>query len=300
MKTTTFLLAAVASTALLAAHAEDSVCQTQVLLPALYKPQTQDIVTQEPSTDYQTVPPQLGQGERKVKIADAYVEYEIIPAKFGEVTESVEVERERVEIETLPPTYRTETQRVKIKEASQRWNPACPQVLANNGDVPSHCLITIPAEYQEITRQVVDLPARTVKKIIPARTATITRKVLLEPAKIVRKEIPAQYATVKLTKVESAAKVTTTPIPAQTQSVPVQQQTRPPRIVTQPALCEHDLNPETLKQLQARLQQQGYYDGNLDSILGEKTRAALIRFQEDHQLASGAITLETLKKLQLR
>ncbi len=70
----------------------------------------------------------------------------IIPATFGEVTETIEVERERVEIETLPATYRTETKRVKVKEATQRWNPICPQVLsADANPVPANCLHRSPS-----------------------------------------------------------------------------------------------------------------------------------------------------------
>lgn len=197
MKSPTLLTLLIVQSLYSLAHATESavpashkICEAQVLLPAVYRPQPKEVVVREPSTDYQVTPPELGSGEKKVKIADGYVDYAIIPPVFKEVTETVVVERERVEIVTLPPTYRTETQRVKVKEASQRWNPACPPVLANTGDVPTHCLIEVPAEYREVTRQAVELPARTVKKVIPARTETIARKVLVEPAKVVRKETP--------------------------------------------------------------------------------------------------------------
>ncbi|UJS23250.1 hypothetical protein [Thiothrix winogradskyi] len=67
---------------------QDAVCQSQVLAPALFRPGTEAVTVYESSTRYNTTPAQMGYGERKVKIADAYVEYEIIPAKFGEVTET--------------------------------------------------------------------------------------------------------------------------------------------------------------------------------------------------------------------
>lgn len=279
----------------------DSFCQVQVLAPASYRTSAQPVTVTEPSASYITTPVQMGAGERKVKVADAYVEYEIIPPVFNELTETIEVERERVEVETLPATYRTETKRIKIKEATQRWNPACPQVLAGgDNQVPSNCLINVPAEYTEISCQVVDMPARTVKKIIPARTETVTRKVLAEPAKIVRKEIPAEYASIKLARVEQPAKLTAEQQPAETQSIPTLQKIRPERIVQMPALCEATLSPGKILQLQTSLQQQGYYRAALDGLLGPETRAALTHYQEDNQLAVGAITLETLQKLQLQ
>lgn len=278
-----------------------SICQSQVLLPALYQSKAETVTVHEPSANYTTTPVVMGYGERKVKVADAYVEYEIIPAKFGEVTETIEVERERVEIETLPATYRTETKRIKVKEATQRWNPLCPQVLAQEGHaVPANCLPEVPAEYTEVTREVIDMPARTIKKIIPARTETVTRKVLLEPAQVVRKEIPAVYSSVKLARVEESAKVNTSQRPAKTQQLPTQQKARPERLVQMPAWCEASLEQEKILQLQQRLQQQGYYEGTPDGMLGPKTRTALTRYQEANQLASGAITLETLQKLQLQ
>lgn len=283
-----------------AAAQTDAVCQSQVLSPAQFRPSSENVIVHEPSTRYTTTPLQMGYGESKVKVADAYLEYTIIPAKFGEVTETIEVERERVEIETLPATYRTETKRLKIKEATKRWNPNCPAFLAEQGNLPENCLLEVPAEYTNVTREVIDTPARTVKKVIPARTETITRKVLLEPAKIVRKEIPAVYTTIKIARVEQPAKITTSQQTAKTQSIPIQQTMRPERLVTMPALCEAAISPETIQRLQTSLQQRGYYPETPDGELGTKTRTALTRFQEDNNLASGAITLETLQKLQLQ
>lgn len=278
-----------------------AVCMSQVIAPALYQPATEIVTVHENSTAYTTTPVKIGHGERKVKVADAYLDYEIIPAKFGEVTEMVEVERERVEIETLPATYRTETKRIKIKDATTRWNPDCPAVAsASQTDIPAHCLLEVPAEYTEITREVVDLPARTVKKIIPAKTVTVTRKILLEPAQVVRKEIPAVYETIKLTRVDEPAKLVTSRTEARTQNLPIHKKVRPERVLQMPALCEDHLLQEDIVQLQQRLQQHGYYQGATDGELGSITRTALTRYQEDNQLASGAITLETLQKLQLR
>ena len=278
----------------------DALCQSQVLLPALFRPSTENVTVYEPSTRYSTTPTQMGYGERKVKVADAYVIYETTPATFGEVTETVEVERERAEIITLPATYRTEIKRVKVKDATQRWNPACPAIVGNEQPIPTHCLIHVPAEYTEVTRQIIDMPARTVKKIIPARTETITRRVVLQAAKVIRTEVPAEYRMVKLRKVEQAPKVTTTQQAAQVQAIPAQQTSRPERLVQRPALCEATVSPTTILTLQQRLQQGAYYQGTPSGVLDAKTRAALTHYQEDQQLASGAITVETLQKLQLR
>lgn len=270
-----------------------------MLVPAQLQASTEKLVTREASPDFTTTPVQMGYGEKKIKVADAYVEYEVIPATFKEVSEDVEVERERVEIENLPATYRTETKHFKVKEASMQWNPACPPVTGGT-DIPPNCLLETPAEYQDITREVVEMPARTVKKTIPGKTKTITRKVLVEPAKVVRKEVPAVYETIQLSRVDQPAKVSSTPGQEQSQEVATQRKVQPERFISMPAVCEDSLDSAEISRIQQLLQQQGYYAGTPDGRLDVKTRTALTRFQQEHQLASGAVTLETLQKLKLQ
>ena len=279
----------------------DTTCSAQVLVPGVYQAAEEKVVTRESSPLYQSTPTQLGYGERKIKVADAYVEYEIVPAVFDEVTETVEVERERTEIETLPATYRTEIKRVKTKEASARWNPACAPIAAEDTSaIPAACLLEIPAEYQDVTRELIATPARTVKRVIPGKTQAVTRKILVTPAKVVRKEIPAVYETIPLGRVDQAAKLITTPQPEQSQQIPVLRQVQAPRFATLPVLCETTADPAFISELQQRLQQLGYNTGKVNGVINAATRAAITHFQEDNRLASGAITLETLRKLALR
>lgn len=255
---------------------------------------------QEASTSYNIQPPTLGHGEKKIKVADGYVEYEIIPAQFEEVTETVEVERERIEIVTEAATYRTETKRVKTKDASQRWNPNCPPVQAvENAPAPEHCLITVPAEYQEVTRKVITTPARTYKKVIPARMEEVTRKVMISPARIVRHEVPPRYISIPLEKVEQPAKILTEQIAEHVEDIAIQKKIRPERFLNQPALCEDALDSADIMRLQQILQGLGYYQGAVNGTMNTQIRAALTRYQEDHNLATGALTVETAQKLSL-
>lgn len=298
MKNTNSLkLAALISLATIATPTFAETCYAQVLAPATYRETTEKVVTREASPNFTTTPAVLGHGERKIKTADAHVEYEIIPATFSEVTETVEVERERIEVETIPATYRTETKRIQTKEATIRWNPACTAIDTTDAStIPANCIIPVPAEFQEVKREVVATPPRTVKRIIPAKTETVTRKILVEPAKIIRKEVPAEYTSIPLTRVEQAASTSTQPGQETTQDIPVTRKIQPERFVRMAVLCEGE--KATIVQLQQRLQQLGYYQGAYTGVLDATTRAAVTRFQDDNHLASGAVTLETLQKLQ--
>jgi His-Xaa-Ser repeat protein HxsA len=52
---------------------------------------------------------------------------------------------------------------------------------------------------------------------------------------------------------------------------------------------------EVVRKVQAGLKAYGYYDGDLDAIVGPKTREALRRFQSDYGLqVTGTITPEVL------
>jgi len=57
--------------------------------------------------------------------------------------------------------------------------------------------------------------------------------------------------------------------------------------------------PATVKQVQTRLQQDGYYKtGNVDGVWGPTTETAVQKFQQDHQLsASGKLDVPTLQAL---
>ena len=274
------------------------ICQTQVLVPAVYQKRDEKVQVYEGATTYTTTAAQTSTGERKIKVADGYTDYEILPPVFKDVTEIVEIARERVEIETIPATYKTLNRQVKIREATQRWNPACGAVNdTTENSIPAHCLIKIPAEYQEVIQEIVDMPARTVKKIVPAQTKTITRKVLVEPAKIVVKNVYPQYTNVALNYISHSPVVMTSKQDSRYISIPAYQQLRPERLQTMAAWCEDNLQAENLQLVQQRLQQLGYYQGSLHGQLDTNTRTALLDFQESQGLATGALTLQTLQKL---
>ena len=303
MKKINFLAAclSVSATLLAPAYSADAppraYCQVQVLLPALYRPLPEDVMTFEGSPSYQSTPPVMEYGTKKVKIADGYTEYTVVPATFAEVAETVEVERERVVIESIPATYKTITKRVKVSEAHQTWNPACAAVPHDGTTLPPDCLLNVPAQYQEIQAQVIDMPPRTVKKIIPARTEIIKRKVVVEPAKVVATQIPPAYTQVRLSKVSQSARVETTLNPSRSTQVMTQQVIRPERMITTSAWCENQLNSADIQLLQLKLKQLGYFASAVDGNYTAATRTALLHYQAEQQLATGAITRETLQKL---
>jgi len=66
-----------------------------------------------------------------------------------------------------------------------------------------------------------------------------------------------------------------------------------------PIYAYNDLPPDqVIANVQASLQQQGYYQGEVDGLLGPLTRAAIARYQQDHGLyITSAIDEPTLSSL---
>lgn len=274
------------------------VCKRQVLKPAITTQRNEQVTVVEGSNLYELIPTELGSSERKVKTKDGYVSYEVIPATFKQVSETIEIERERIEIITLPSEYITETKQIKVKDATQRWNPAC-LPIAEDANLPAHCLLTSPAEYKTVTRKIIKTPARTIKKVIPAKTQTITRQVIDQPAQLVRKEIPAEYTNIKLMHVTKTAGTRSTTIPNEYQTVETEVVHQAANVASLPSWCENQLQVADGTRLQQRLKQLGYYQGVINGIYNPQTQQALIAFQQANRLASGAITLEALRKLGL-
>ena len=58
-------------------------------------------------------------------------------------------------------------------------------------------------------------------------------------------------------------------------------------------------NRVEINKVSDKLQERGYQVGELDGVLGRKTKAALIQYQIDHNLPIGQLDFATIKKLGL-
>lgn len=65
----------------------------------------------------------------------------------------------------------------------------------------------------------------------------------------------------------------------------------------QEIMCPSDINTYTIGQIQNALYTKGYAPGPIDNKIGEKTKAALIKYQKDNGLPIGHLDLKTLEAL---
>lgn len=64
-------------------------------------------------------------------------------------------------------------------------------------------------------------------------------------------------------------------------------------------ICKADLTPAFIFELQEKLSEEGYYQGNPTSIYTSELKLALLNFQKDFDLPYGQIDLETLSELSI-
>jgi len=129
----------------------------------------------------------------------------------------------------------------------------------------------------------------------------VTRMKLVEPPKCKIIKHPPVYATVKVPVQKLVKDATCDCKPGKpiidTKKVTIKVQD--PQVIWDAILCDVNLKPHEVKLIQQKLAELGYYHGPIDGVLDDETLAAVVKFQIDHDLPAGHITIETLEKLGL-
>ena len=136
------------------------------------------------------------------------------------------------------------------------------------------CLVASPSKSQKITKTVLNVPSSTQEIIIEPTYKTIKVKKLVNKAQEVKTPIEAVYKTVNKTEKTSSSHQSWERI-----------------------LCQTNMNQNVVLKIQNALKAKEYKPGKIDGVLGRDTRVALDKYQRDNSLATGGITYETLKSL---
>jgi len=136
------------------------------------------------------------------------------------------------------------------------------------------CLVETAAKKQKITKTVLDTPASTKEISIEPTFKTIKVKKLVEKAQEIKTPIEAVYKMVNKTEKVSDSHQSWERI-----------------------LCQTNMNQNVILSIQKALKAKDYNPGKIDGVLGRDTRLALDKYQRDNSLATGGITYETLKAL---
>ena len=281
-------------------NAKPGECYARVLSPERYETVTEEIVVVPETETIEIDPAQYDWDEREIIIKEASEQLEVIPARYETRTETVVVEPERVEYQVIPAQFSTKTERVKVREGYTTWKKGTgpfARMDAATGEIM--CLVEVPAEYKEQTIRVMSSPPRTEKIVIPAKSKSITREVLVNKATTRAVTIPAVSETIRYQKLVTPPRERRVKIPAVYDTVTTQKMVRSAQLEWAPILCETNVTPGVVRNVQAALQREGYYNGPIDGTLGPATMSAVDAYQRAEGLATGGLTLETVRKLKV-
>lgn len=249
---------------------------------------------------FEVSPAQLAKTQQEIIIREGGTTYRIEPPVYKAVTEKVLVKPEIRRTITIPPVYETRTETVVI-EAERTVLERCRIPGVNpllEGAVHPLCARTIPAKTKEVKQRVLVKPATTKVEVIPAEYKEVTRWVLDKPARAVPVEIAPTIQKIPVLTIAQPERVEEKAIPPKVIELVQTLYEGEPQVALRQALCNSDITPDLVKDLQAKLKAAGYDPGAFDGKLGPTSRA-LIAYQRNHGLAAGALTLETLDHFQI-
>ena len=273
-------------------------CYARVLTPARYETRNETIQTVAPSQRIQTTPARYENTTQRVVNRAESSRLEVIPATYTTVTETIVVQEASTRYETLPATYRNVTEQILIRAAHTEWKKGkgpIQKIDTLTGEIM--CLVEVPATYRTITKRVLDTPTSVRTIEIPAKTQTITRRIIDQAATTRSIVIPATYKNVHIHKLVTPASQQTIELPGKTQTISKRIKVADSHLEWRSILCETNTTRGVIQRLQQALKGEGYNPGPIDGVLGSETLSATNAYQKANNLASGQLTIDTLKKL---
>lgn len=283
---------------LLPPDAKPGGCYARVFTPPQFGTVTKRVVLSEASDKIVVEPAKFEWVEEKVLVKAASKKVEVVPAVYDWVEEKVLVQEASESLVAVPAVYKNVTEKVLVRPASTTWKKGrglIEKIDYATGEIM--CLVETPAEYKSVTRQVLATPAGTRKKAVAAQYSPVRRQIVVKQPETRTVEIPAVYKTVRVKKMVTPATERRMTVPAAYQTVTQKKMTAEGQLQWRPVLCETNTTPDVVRRLQTALNGAGYNPGPIDGIIGPLTTTAMSGYQRSAGLASGHVTLETLKKL---
>jgi hypothetical protein len=275
-------------------------CWARVFIAPTYRTVSEQVLKHGESERLELIPAQYGWEEKSVLVKEASERMEIIPAKYQWVEEKVLVKPESKKLVEVPAKYEMQQEKVLVKAAHTVWKKGRgPIEKIDHATGEIMCLVEVPASYNTVSRRVMVSAPATKEFFIPAEYKTIKKRVVLEPPKERRIQIPAEYKTVKVRKMISSAKERKIAIPAEYQTITRTEMANDGHMEWQRILCETNVNPEIIKEVQLTLRSTGHDPGRIDGVIGRHTGSALKSYQRANNLGEGGLTYETLQHMKI-
>jgi hypothetical protein len=273
-------------------------CWARVFVPPTYQTATEQVLVRGSSESLEVIPAQYTWVEEKVLVKEAAERMEIIPAEYQWVEEKYLVKPASKKLVEVPAKYEWQEEKVLVKEAHTVWKKGRgPVEKVDNITGEIMCLVEVPAAYKTVKREVMVKAPSTQEVAVPAEYRTVKKQVMVKPPREQKIQIPAEYKTIKVRKTVADAQEKRITIPAEYQTVTRTKVATEGHMDWRRILCETNVTPEVIRQVQLKLDNKGYDPGTIDGVYGWRTESAVKSYQRSNNLAVGGLTHETLKHM---
>ena len=285
---------------LLPENAKSGQCFSRVLIPPTYKWTKRKMLKSEKSAQYKIIPATYKFVDQTQKVSEESFKLISVAATYKWEKDKVMVEPEKTKLVKVPAKYKMVTKKILIKEARDIWKQGTePVEKIDNSTGEIVCKVHIPAVYKTITEKAVVVDAHTKKIVIPARYKYIKRRVTDVAAHTKKVPIVAKFQTVKVKKLVTPVKKVKIDIPEEHQYIKEKSIVTKAHMKWQQILCKTNTTVGLVSRLQQSLKSKNHYLGKIDGVYGSLTKNAVKKYQKSKGLPSGALTLETLKSLNI-
>jgi hypothetical protein len=287
-------------TSLFPPDAKPGECWARVFVPPAYQTKSERILVRGASERLEVIPAQYTWAEERVLVKEASERIEIVPAEYGWVEEKVLVRPASKRLVEVPARYEWQEEKVLVKPAHTVWKKGRgPIERVDNSTGEIMCLIEVPASYETVKRKVM-VNAPTTKEVeVPAEYKTIKKQVMVKPPRERKIQIPAEYSTVKVRKMVTPAKEKRIKVPEEYQTISRTEMVTEGHMDWRRILCETNVSPEIIRQVQYQLRSSGFDPGRVDGVYGRRTESAVKSYQRNNKLGVGGLTHETLKHMNI-
>jgi outer membrane murein-binding lipoprotein Lpp len=288
-------------------NAQPGHCYSRVLTPAIYETKSERVLVKPETETVSIVPSQYKDATERLLVKEESTKIVAVPATYKTVSERVEVKPAHTHLKTVAATYKTVSERVIDKPAHTAWKrgagfqSSALETRIDNGTGEIMCLVEVPATYKTIKKTVIDTPAQTLEEHHKAEYKVIQKRVVSTPATTKTIVIPAVYKEVSVKRLVSAEKEARTTIPAVYKTVTSKEKVGDEQLMWAEVLCEDNMTPATVSNLQELLNKAGKYNGPIDGVYGPLTERAANSYAKANDLPTGSrlISLETAKHIGL-
>ena len=275
-------------------------CYARVFVPPVYDTATERVLKRQASERIELIPAVYGSADETVLVKQASTRLEVVPATYEWAEERVLVKQASTRLEEVPAVYDWTEEKVLVKPAHTIWKKGRgPVEKIDNATGEIMCLVEVPAQYKTVRTKVLKTPATTRTIEIPAEYKTVKTKVVATPATTRTVEIPAEYKTMKVRTLVTPPKEKRIAIPEEWDTVTKTVMVSDGKMAWRPVLCETNMNAGTIRDIQRALKAKGFDPGPIDGVYGRQTQGAVRKFQQANSLATGVLTMKTIKALGL-